>query len=189
MKTLYHGTTLENWESIKANGWGGEVPVWTCSNLSEIYFYDLDKGFDCIDDLEEREQGHIRRAFESGQIAAALYGCKSEKLVVIRVEIEEHLVEDDLSCENMADTASTVEIEDLDQYGKITAIYQSDDYSEALRFFYISGLYGRDYFDVSHLSEKEIRALEIIQKSGVFIDELLEIEWETVEEFKAQIAA
>ena len=127
-RTLFHGTTLANWEKIQREGWNGpsRVTTWYCS-CNEIYCWDVDKS-DCDDYAEDF---CIRQAFESAQTSAAVQNFQGTKLIVIRLEVPDEIVEDDLSCENM-EQASVVQPEDIRQE-HVTAVYSCDSYSTGLR--------------------------------------------------------
>jgi hypothetical protein len=181
MATLYHGTTLENWEQIKAEGWNGDsrVTVWNCS-CNEVYFHDLAKHDDQGDWLHDAIVGD---ALSSAQAAAAVQNYMGETLVVLRFEIDDEYIEDDWSCENMNTIASVVQPEDM-QHATLTGEYHSDDYNPAMRLFYVCGLIvgNNHYIRTEKFSDLEHRAMEAIAGSGVYIDELHSPEWHTYDE-------
>lgn len=179
-KVLYHGTTYENYLNIKENGFGSLEKTWNCSSPETMYFYDTDKTEE--DDEEYKESYCVSRAFESAQITAAVHGVNSSKLVVLRLEIDSDHVRDDYSCENMSDVATEAEIEDLNEFGVITEVFICEEgYNPALRFFYICHLWANnEYLHKTHFTHLEDKALQLLadKETGIFIDELLDFEWE-----------
>lgn len=173
MATLYHGTTLANWERIQAEGWNSESRkiVWECS-CNEVYCYDLTK----VDsDSEYAEDECIRGAFEAAQIAAAIQGYLGITLVVIKIEIDEKHVEDDYSCENMNEITSVVQPEDLRQE-HIESVFRCDNYVTGLRLFYIAGLCERNpYICKGIFSDLELQAMKSIQE--FYSEDFLEFSW------------
>lgn len=172
MATLYHGTTLENWERIQSEGWNGpsRKTAWYCS-CNEIYCYDLSKS-DCDFDPSAF---CIRQAFESAQTAAAIQNYLGQSLVVIEFEIDDDLVEDDLSCENMADIASVIQPEDIQPH-HVTNVYRCDNYRPSLRLVYVAGLLTySEYLDKSNFDDVELNAASKLTE--VYCDELHEFDW------------
>lgn len=183
-RTLFHGTTFENYLLIMKNGFSPEDMVWSCSDDSEMYFYDDTKDGNYILDWGNIEDLHnelIRNAFESAQITASVQGFTGNKLIVFELSVDEELIEDDYSCDNMSDVASVVSVDDL-SLDMITNIYVSDTaYNPHLRFFYISGIYNRNkYLNKDNFDSIEVQALEVLSQSEFYIDELLELDWQVL---------
>lgn len=180
MKTLFHGTTKQNFDLILQNGFRPECMVWNCSDDSVTYFHDLSKSEEPEEEIECQRQRMITDAFSSAQIAAAVQGFSGSELIVLEVEIEDNYVNDDFSCENMAYRASCVNNEDLNEFGKIVSIHTRNNYNPSLRFFYIAGLVcDNDWINTGELSRLEIEACKVIGKSGFYIDEFMEFDYET----------
>lgn len=178
MKTLFHGTTKDNYLNIVANGFNPTNESWNCSSDTDIYFYDLDKAEQ--DETEYKKDECIRYAFESAQTAASIQGFKGTDLVVLEVEIDNEYAEDDYSCENMADRATQVGIDYLQKYGKVTNVYICNEYNPFLRFFYISFILDNQYANTWRFNELETAALQAISEcEGMNIEELLEFNWES----------
>ena len=170
MKTLYHGTSYENYLKIKEEGLKDNSRNWYCSEGDTIYFYDLDK-FKLNEDLEE-EREIISRAFESASLCAAFNNSMSKKLVVFKIEIDESLVKDDYSCENMSSIASCVDIDDLKNIE--ATVIMCEDYKPSLKLFYVNGLRENEQAIFENFEEYEREALESIK--DIFMEELLEFE-------------
>lgn len=181
MKTLFHGTTKENYELIKKNGFAPENPNWNCSYDCTMYFYDLDKAED-YDTKEDNRNQCIRQAFESAQLCAAIQGSDKSELIVFEIQIDESYCSDDESCENMADTATEVNVDDLNEYGKIVNIYSCDAYNKSLRFFYIAGLVKTNDYIRFDFTSMEYQACELIAKldASAIHDDMHEFDWESI---------
>ena len=65
---------------------------------------------------------------------------------------------------------------------KNTNWYCSNSYNTYLRFFYISGLIASNNpnIDISSFNDIEHKAIDMISKSDIYLDELLEIEWKSM---------
>jgi len=169
MSRLFHGTTLANWESIQSrtHGWGVEgIANWNCSIPGEVYFHDPSKDADSCP---------INSAFESAQIAAAVQNFSGSTLVVIELEIEECLIGEDLSCENMNDISSTVDGCDIEPH-HVVAVYACECYLPSLRLLYVAGLLStNDYIAQYEFSELELTVADSLKE--IFLDELMEFDW------------
>ena len=114
----FHGTTYENFVNLMK---GGDKPsgAWKASDCDGLfYIYPIDKmiteflGLDDIigvsaDDYEEARQQGLFNALASGSFTAAL-AMKTQKIVVLELEIPDEELQNDWSCENMAHIASCV---------------------------------------------------------------------------------
>jgi hypothetical protein len=176
MATLFHGTTLENWERIQAEGWNGpsRETVWECS-LNEVYFHDAAKTDIYSDDDNDEEAFNrcISAAFSSAQCAAAGLNYLGSSLVVIKIEIDDELTDDDWSCENMSDIATVVRPEDI-KPEHVKAVYRCDNYCPSLRLVYVCGLIDNYQFK-QNFSDIEVKVMEHMR--DMYIDELLEFDW------------
>jgi len=172
MKTLFHGTTLENWLNIKKEeGFASNQTNWNCSGYHETYFYDMDK--ECND-----EEQCIQAALESANLAASIQNYNGNTLVVLELEVPENLVEDDYSCENMDTIASVVNNDDLD----LTMIKKihicKTGYLPSLRLYYVSELLkNNQYIETSTFNELELSIVH--QTEFPFIQDLHEFDYET----------
>ena len=87
MRIFYHGTSMENTESILKNGFDSTMTemTWTCSDESSIYVVS--------DDMEEECEGEtIRRAIEAATITAAKLFSKSRNIGVFEFRISDKIV-------------------------------------------------------------------------------------------------
>ena len=169
MATLYHGTTLKNWERIQAEGFNGNSRdvVWTCS-LFEVYFYDLDK-HDC-------EHECIHDAFANAQLTAAAQNYMGETLVVIKVEVSDEHVEDDFSCENMSGIASVVDADNLSM-DNVVEVYECHGYKPSLRLLVAAAAWGGEYFNNENFSDTEETVIEALVMGGIWSEELSTFEY------------
>lgn len=105
----FHGTTQENFVNLLS---GGEKPsgAWNCSDSDGcFYVYPVSKFYDVDDmDAEQITEEGIRNALDSASITAA-FQMKSQKIVILELDIPEDELQDDWSCENMSDVASFTE--------------------------------------------------------------------------------
>lgn len=105
----FHGTTQENFVNLMN---GGEKPsgAWNCSDSDGcFYVYPVSKFYDVEDmDAEQITEEGIRNALDSASITAA-FQMKSQKIVILELDIPEDELQDDWSCENMSDVASFTE--------------------------------------------------------------------------------
>lgn len=105
----FHGTTQENFVNLLS---GGEKPsgAWNCSDSDGcFYVYPVSKFYDVEDmDAEQITEEGIRNALDSASITAA-FQMKSQKIVILELDIPEDELQDDWSCENMSDVASFTE--------------------------------------------------------------------------------
>ncbi|QBP32878.1 hypothetical protein KPS64_gp116 [Shigella phage KPS64] len=115
----FHGTTQENFVNLMN---GGDKPsgVWNCSDMDGcFYVYPVSKFYDVenLDDEQIIDEG-IKNALDSASITAA-YQMKSQKLVILELDIPEDELQDDWSCENMSDVASFTEYFDKEWIKKV----------------------------------------------------------------------
>jgi len=138
-KTLFHGTTKENYDKIINSNFGEkESCSWYCSDDNNLYFYDLDKTD--ADEKEYKKEECINRAFESAQLTASISNYKRSDLVVIELKVLKSLCSDDESCQNMENVATQVHFSDLD-ISMIKNVYNCENgYIQSLRLLYCAGL-------------------------------------------------
>lgn len=177
MKTLFHGTTLENWLKIKEEGFAPEQQTWNVPCFNETYFYDMDKTSYPEDEDYSKEEC-IRQAFDNAQISASVQNFMGNTLVVLELEVDEELVEDDQSCENMDNVASVVNNDDLD-LSMIKKVHTCENgYLPSFRLLYVVHLIqNNDYFVTNTFNNIEIEMAE--QLNVPFVDEMHNFEYET----------
>lgn len=115
----FHGTTQENFVNL-INGGDKPSGVWNCSDMDGcFYVYPVSKFYDVenLDDEQIIDEG-IKNALDSASITAA-YQMKSQKLVILELDIPEDELQDDWSCENMSDVASFTEYFDKEWIKKV----------------------------------------------------------------------
>lgn len=115
----YHGTTKKGLISILKNTGIKPISPWTASDQDgDMYVWPEDKLNNQMD-YEEKDQ-FIIHAFESAEVQAIL--SKETDLFVLELDIPDHLLGDDLSCDNMADVASSLNISDFNK-SMITGVF------------------------------------------------------------------
>lgn len=102
----FHGTTKKGLNAIlNADGYKPNSP-WTVSdNDGAMYLWPADK-LESQYDFEDLNQ-MIIHAFESAEIQAVIED--TTEIFVLELEIPDELLQDDFSCDNMADVASFIE--------------------------------------------------------------------------------
>lgn len=90
---LYHGTSWENYVSIRNIGFGGGRQNWTCSDPDVTYFYNP---MSYSWDWHTGQTHALRDAFGSAQVAAALTLSEARCVVVIEYNArwDEILIDD-----------------------------------------------------------------------------------------------
>lgn len=119
----YHGTTLSNFKTLMAGG-DKEASLWACSSEDGLlYVYPADKA--ASESGLEREDFESQSVFDEGVLRAgrqlalesatltAAFGMSDTTLVVFELDIDESLLEDDWSCENMSSIASFIDADDF----------------------------------------------------------------------------
>lgn len=181
-KTLFHGTTLDNYNKIIASNFGNkETYSWNVSDDNCMYFYDLDKTDQ--DEKEYKKDECINKAFESAQLTASIENVICSALVVLELKIPVNLCDDDYSCENMANEATCVDLENIDLH-MIKKIHVCENgYIPSLRLLYCAGLLKQNnYIKKDNFSHIELGVIKNIDFG--FYDELHLFEYTTeVKEF------
>lgn len=153
MKRIYsHGTSEDNLDSIRKNGFDRFADkIWNPSD-DEIYFWSPDALVE-TGDCEESDKLECarQRAFQSAQMAMAV--AKSGKCVVFEVELDDEDISPDFSCDNMGGAVCTRE--EIPP-SAIKRIYISDDLSLVRGYFIHHGLQN-DLFRADLFSEIQIK--------------------------------
>lgn len=180
---LYHGTTLENLIGLIESDFGrAEKTIWNCSNENCLYFYSAEKmvEYDGAEEGEDAINRAINRAFESGQIGAALW--QSKKTVVLEFDVEENLIEDDFSCPNMEE-AHCVDKDDL--RGKLCGVYIAD-FNIWFTPWVLGGLVDSEYFNSFELDDALMKVIHAISESSVYLEEVFEFDWKRLDDFSLE---
>lgn len=105
----FHGTTQENFANLLS---GGEKPsgAWNCSDSDGCFYVYPESKLDDVENLDAEQitDEGIRNALDSASITAA-FQMKSQKIVILELDIPEDELQDDWSCENMSNVASFTE--------------------------------------------------------------------------------
>jgi hypothetical protein len=188
-KTVFHGTTYENFISILTHGFNPEkcnYKTWNCSENDTIYFYEynmIKKNYCSSDDPKEYiKEECIRQALSNAQFTASIQNSQYNKLVVFELKVNEKYLTLDYSCENMKDSAMCADCNDL-QITDIKAIYISESaYIPSMRLFYISSLWDNNvYLNHDNFNDCEMKALSILAKQELYIEEFFEFEWQKMD--------
>jgi hypothetical protein len=186
MAILYHGTSAECYEQIIQNGFSSNndfTYTWDVSWEEYIYGYDFKKvqkvlGSDedpIEEDLDHVESHCIESAFGNARVSAAVQDSKSDFVFVLKIEIPDNFVEDDISCGQEMEEASCVSLDNMKNF-KILEIYKSK-YVPSLRIFYMANtMY--DILNVFPLEPEEFRALEEVHKKVDLLGIVFEVDYE-----------
>jgi hypothetical protein len=134
-KTLYHGTTYENFKSILKNGFKPrEDSAWICSDTSYMFFYDADR----------KSKDECFRACISNIIYTAIFNdFQGSEFVIIEIEVPEDIciLDDPTIDKNWNDNyqKSTAVKADKLQLGMIKNVYINHNaYNKYLRWWYFA---------------------------------------------------
>lgn len=176
---VVHGTTKAGFEAIR-NRTGKASGPWSCSDCDSFtYVYPFDKitnEFGTEGDEESTVERAIQMAFESAQIQT-LHNAETT-LIALVLEVPDHLLEDDTSCENMASLASQFDIEDWDKV-TILEVYKCE-MNLYHKPFVLAGLIGMEYFNDEGIDTALYQTAQIISGNQVFIDEILEFDYKKI---------
>lgn len=186
LKTLYHGTTYDNYLAILKDGFSSPITTWGVSDDRNTYFYELDKfakseGIE-EDEKEYQEEQAIKRCIEQAQITAGAHKYRGDKLIVFKIEIDDNFINPDSSCDNMADRGA-VEVwnKDLNVNSNIVGIYQSFDYMSHMCGIYIQSFINNNdcCLDFESWEQWELDILQSIDLSNAY-DEIMYIEYSEI---------
>jgi hypothetical protein len=174
MTKIYHGTTMENYESILKDGFQHDTDCLTWDNASDsdyIYFWnpkDVKKAYLNDDStMQEAIEESKRQAAESAKITAAVFKSRYERVVILEMEVNSKYISPDDSCENMSG-AVKVNCDNL-KPSMIKNVYYSD-FVPSASLFYLVGLIDNQNIDLyNHLSSIEINLLN--QLKGIDLPE------------------
>ncbi|ATE86143.1 hypothetical protein Sf16_gp3 [Shigella phage Sf16] len=154
----FHGTTQENFVNL-INGGDKPSGVWNCSDMDGcFYVYPVSKFYDVenLDDEQIIDEG-IKNALDSASITAA-YQMKSQKLVILELDIPEDDLQDDWSCENMSDVASFTEYFDKEWIKKV----YTTEFNAMYAPFFVPNLNNRD---LGYIPDELRNIAAIVQRS------------------------
>lgn len=177
---VFHGTTKAGLEAIINNT--GEIPsLWSCSDRDNRFYvwpFDkiaLDYDYDFVDDIDSIHERGICQAFESAQVQAL--ASDHDKIYCIEFEIDNDLLQDDDSCENMGN-ASCFDSELLPSV-KIVAVYEND-FNVYHKPFILCRLLGNIYLNYYDLDKNLVTIAETLKDSGIYLDELYEFNYKSL---------
>ncbi len=159
----FHGTTKKGLKSILANVGTKPNAPWVCSeDDGSTYVWPQNKLEDSYD-FEEHEQ-FVCHAFESAEIQAVI--ADEQEVFVLELEIPDHLLEDDYSCDNMAEVASLIEMSDFET-NMIVSVYKKT-LNKWNAPFVIANLLGNEQFNTFCIDENLLEAAEAIQSAEIY---------------------
>lgn len=159
----FHGTTKKGLNAIlNSDGYKPNSP-WTVSdNDGAMYVWPENKLIDQYE-FEEIDQ-MICHAFESAEIQAVVED--STEVFVVELEIPDEMLEDDFSCENMADVASFI---DMDSFSKemIINVYKAT-LNKWNAPFVVANLLSNPNFNQWSLDEDLLSLAESLQNTDFY---------------------
>lgn len=164
-RTYFHGTSADHLKSILRKGLRPDCgKVWNPS-LNEVYLWSPDKLTESGDTEADYANDYAKqRAYENAQIALTL--AKSGQCVVLEVELDDSLVEEDGSCENMTGAvACAVTIKPA----QIKRVWISPDLS-LLRGYFIAQAKRMTEFPSFRFSDLECKIADAISKAELYFD-------------------
>lgn len=179
----FHGTTSKGLQAIlNSDGYKPSAP-WTCSdNDNSMYLWPSNKiasmeGYCENDDLDDIISRGIQQGFESAQIQAIT--SEDFELYVLMLEIDESILQDDFSCDNMSEIASFI---DCDQFSgsmvkKVFHFKMNKWFAPILA----SQLLRNEYFNKWALSPELLTLAENLQNSEIYLDELYQFDYKSIE--------
>lgn len=182
---LFHGTSFENYLSIKENGFSNcKRVIWNCSDEEKTYFYEMERlckteGIDC--DEQGKIEFCLERANENAQITASIEKNPYNKTVVFEFITEAEYLEDymegDDSCENMDEKAVCIDslvLNDLLRKRKAILITHFFRFLPKLSLFYLACVFSNPYFQdsINQLQYEEIEFIKEIIRGHIFVDEI-----------------
>lgn len=193
MKILFHGTSATAGERIKKYGFGGDnSKVWTCSNLEHVYFYDVDKMDG--DDVQSKKEDGFRQAVDSARITSALNHINKDYLYIFEIHVDDDIYDsyfmDDLSAQNMENVAVCIDRKTLNillLQDKITIYIHKVPYLWNMGLIYLSSISSNDLLNKNNLSYIENWFLNQIEYIDLYVDELYDIDFDSIESKKIQI--
>lgn len=167
----YHGTTLENAKLIlQGNTDYKPSGAWIVSdNDNAFYVYPVNKlvnefSIEEDEDIEDYKDQFIGQALDNAVITAGLKGRDTE-IIIIEIDIPDHLLQDDFSCNNMNHIASFINLDELEEC-KIINVYKtnfSGYYSP-----YVFPTLENDAFNTAYMDYDLLKIVELIQKTNYY---------------------
>lgn len=177
----YHGTTKKGLKAItEQSDFKPNNPWSCCDNDGAMYVWPLNKMDDYQDKTndyqdnphEDAERQGIEQGFQSAQIQGAVSG--DYDLYVIELEIPEELLEDDQSAENMADTASFIDMAEFNpEMIKATYHFKMNKWHSP---YVIKALLDNPHFNKYSLDEDLMQIAEDLG-DDCYIDSIYEYEY------------
>lgn len=184
---LFHGTSFENYLSIKEGGFSNcKRVVWDCSDEEKTYFYEMEglcktEGVDC--DEQDKIEFCLERANENAQITASIEKYPHNKTVVFEFITEAEYLEDymerDDSCENMDEMAVCVDsliLNNLLREKKAILIAHFFRFIPKLSLLYLANVFSNPYFQdsISQLCYEEIEFIKELIRGRVYVGEIFD---------------
>ena len=181
-RRYFHGTTIKSFKNMVSGNFATKADyIWTCSDDEFLYLWDLKKhhklesGND-KNELEYSIERIIQQAFESAKIASAISNAKENELVVIEFSIDESLIEDDVSCENLSE-ASRINIDDIDVKNIKNVYIAENGYLPSMRRLYVMGLIDNQYFNDENFLQVELDMIRNLSEQNIYLDEMFETDY------------
>lgn len=146
------------------------IAPWTVSdNDGYMYFYSLQKNLSNWDDAEQAADECKRSAYWNAQLQAAISG--DSEIIILGFNLEHSGVDysDDLSCENMQDSADCARCSDITPAMVIEA-YKAEC-NPWLAPFTLAGALDNPYFNIGAIPPLLFKAAQAISEATVYLDQ------------------
>ncbi len=166
----YHGTTKNGLRAILANYNHKPTNPWSVSDQDgAMYVWPLNKidGYNG-DEIDTTEDRGLSQAFESSQIQAV--HSEDYNLYVLELEIDDESLEDDYSCENMADLASFIPISEFNK-DMIKKVYHYK-MNKWHAPFVISGLLDNSNFNTYSIDESLLEVSQTLRDQSIYNEDI-----------------
>lgn len=181
-RRYFHGTTIKSFKNMVSSNFATKTDyIWTCSDDEYLYLWDLKKVHELENNNDKSELEYsvirtIEQAFENAKIAGAISNARENELVVIEFSIDESLIEDDESCENMSG-ASRINIDDIDVKNIKNVYIAENGYLPSMRLLYVVGLLDNQYFNDENFLQVELDMIKNLSEQNIYFDEMFETDY------------
>lgn len=165
----FHGTTTEGLKAILNGDTDKPNSPWSCSdNDGAMYFYPISKvaRSNDLSDIEDLMHEGVSMALDNASLQS-LFNDDTELFVIV-CNIPKHLLEDDYSCENMADIASFTSCSDWDNR-YIKQVFKLD-LNKWLKPCLASQVLHNSQFNKWGLDENLLQIAELMSENGNYLE-------------------
>lgn len=128
MKTLYHGTTYDNYQSILKNGFKPSInSAWKCSDSNYMFFWD---------ESEKTRNECFEECIGNILYTAVINDFQGTSFVILELEVPDEICNKDHTVDWDYQKSTAIKVNDLD-ISMIKNVYINDKaYNKYLRWYY-----------------------------------------------------